>query len=68
MTLQSISKTDEMDQGVFTFSLYPPLFNINQIVLSDHVTLDCDATFTVSSFSYYLGVLSLKADYTTDME
>ena len=36
--------------------------------LSQQVSLDCVASYSINEVSYSSGVLTVKADYTTDME
>ena len=68
MSLSSIRKTEDQDQGVFKFDVFPPLFSINKMHLSQHVSLDCNASSFISQVSYLNGILEIRVDYTTDME
>ena len=57
LTLRSIQRAEDQDRGIFQFDVYPPLFTINRMHLSQHVLLDCNATYSIVELSYSNGVL-----------
>ena len=57
LALSSINKVDGLNQGIFRFDVYPPLFTISEMHLNQHVSLFCNATEAVSAISYLNGVL-----------
>ena len=68
MSLSSVRKTGDQNQGVFRFDVFPPLFSINKMHLNQHVSLDCNTSSYISQLSYFNGILEIRVDYTTDME
>jgi cysteine-rich repeat protein len=68
ISLLKVKKTEGFNQGVFTFSISPPLLTIGQMDLSQAVNLTCHSQYTVSEVSYSSGVLRILADYSQDME
>ena len=57
-----------MNQGIFTFQIYPLLFALNRIDFNSAVTFNCDSSYSVSAITFTNGALSIAADYTEDME
>jgi hypothetical protein len=69
INLTSIKRQYDLDRGVFKFSVYPPLLNINRMNLTNYVDLICqNTTYEVTEVKYFNGELTIKAEYTTDME
>jgi hypothetical protein len=61
-------KTEDVNEGVFTFNVKPPLMTFAQMNLTNNVSLLCNSEYTVSEVSYSAGVLKVVVDYTQDME
>jgi cysteine-rich repeat protein len=68
LSLNSIRKNGDLDQGTFVFDLLPDLLFLNNIGTAVMVALDCAANYTASQTTYSGGKLTLIVDYTTDME
>jgi hypothetical protein len=68
LTLDYIERTEGLNQGTFRFIVYPPLLKLSTINLTNHLSLTCNSSYKLSSLKYENGILSIVADYTTDME
>ena len=69
LTLTSIKRDGNLNQGLFSFAVYPPLLNIKKMNLSSYVKLDCTINETVSDIVYdHNGELTLTVSFTTDLE
>jgi hypothetical protein len=70
MSLVSVKRNQELNQGTFVFKVYPPLFNIKRMNLTHHALLECPAIYSASDIKYDTskGELTLTADYESDME
>jgi cysteine-rich repeat protein len=55
LSLKSIYKSDLLDQGIFTFSLTPYLFNIQRLDFSTHLTFQCSQAISIAfaKISYF---------------
>jgi cysteine-rich repeat protein len=69
LALQSITKTEGQNQGLFQFTVSPALSNLQKLNLRTYLTFSCTSNCTVvSSSSYTAGTLSVAVDYSTDLE
>jgi cysteine-rich repeat protein len=68
LALQSITKTEGQNQGVFKFSVSPALTNLEKLNLTTYLTFNCATNYTVASSSYTPGTLSVAVDYSADLE
>ena len=68
MSVHSIFRAEEVNQGIFKFTVFPPLFTISRMHLESRIILECNASYTVSNIVYLNGILTVNADYTTNME
>ena len=69
MTLTSIKRNGDLNQGLFFFAIYPPLLNINKMNLSSYLQLNCSINETVSDITYdSTGKLTVSVDFSTDLE
>lgn len=68
LSLKRIERSDGLNQGVFQFTVSPPLITINRMNLSQYASFLCDSTYIISDISYSTGTLKIVADYSTDME
>ncbi len=66
--LQSIRRNDDLNQGAFKFSLYPPLVTIKKMDLYQYVNMNCEANYEISEINYSSGVLTIVVDYSSDLE
>jgi cysteine-rich repeat protein len=68
VTLKNVMKTEDFNEGVFTFDVKPSLMTFSQMSLTHSVSLLCNSEYTVTEISYAAGVLKVVVDYTKDME
>ena len=68
LSVSSIQHTEEVNQGIFEFKLYPVLFVLNQMNLSQNFNFSCASTYNVASFSYQDGIISIIVDFYEDLE
>jgi hypothetical protein len=48
LSLKSIYKSDLIDQGIFTFSLTPYLYNLQMLNLSTHLIFQCNQAISIA--------------------
>jgi cysteine-rich repeat protein len=63
LKLTYTERNGQLNQGVFTFYVYPPLYNLKKMNLGQCVVLDCDSAYTVTGLSYDLGTLKVTVDF-----
>ena len=70
LTVDSVTHSDGLNQGVLTFAVSPALLTIKDMNLSQLYSLSCDSVYSVSEVSYdsAKGTLSLTVDYSEDLE
>ena len=69
LNLTSIRRNEELNQGIFSFAVYPPLLNIGKMNLSSYLQLNCTIYETVSDITYdHSGKLTISVDFSTDLE
>ena len=50
------------------FKVYPPLFSITKMNLTQYIQLSCNSNYSLSSATYDTsGVLALAVDYSSDL-
>ena len=68
MNLTSIRRNEDLNQGIFSFAVYPPLLNIKKMDLSSYLQLNCTINETVSDINYdHTGKLMVLVDFSTDL-
>jgi hypothetical protein len=40
-------RNDGLNQGIFTFNVYPPLLNLKNMDLSAYLNFSCASTYTI---------------------
>ena len=69
MNLTSIRRNGDLNQGIFSFAIYPPLLNIKKMNLNSYLQLNCSINETVSDITYdSTGKLTVSVDFSTDLE
>ena len=69
MNLTSIRRNEDLNQGIFSFAIYPPLLNIKKMNLNSYLQLNCSINETVSDITYdSTGKLTVSVDFSTDLE
>ena len=69
LNLTSIRRNEDLNQGIFSFAVYPPLLNIGKMNLSSYLQLNCTIYETVSDITYdSTGKLTVSVDFSIDLE
>lgn len=64
LEVSSITKTEGLNQAVFTFAVSPPIDNLKNMNYTQHLNFTCvDSDYSVSGISYSGGRLVVTVDY-----
>ena len=67
LALKWIDKTNEQNQGIFAFTVHPPLTSLNRLNLTANLYFQCDQQTQFVKWTYHSGVLLLYVDYQQDL-
>ena len=69
LSLTRITRNGDLNQGLFSFAVEPPLLNIGKMDLGSYLQLNCSTNETISDITYSeRGELTLTVDYSIDLE
>ena len=68
LSLTRIAKNGDLNQGLFSFAVEPPLLNVGKMDLGFYLQLNCSINETVSDITYNEGELTLTVDFSVDLE